>query len=510
MPRTPTPSSSTTTTTTTPPTGAASAATTATAAATANGTHAPTSSSTPATINGTPTTTTTKTKPPKSTNASTPAKTTTLTATLETAPLDVLFYGDSITWGMAHNYTGRYVQTYPRQLESRLLGKGYRVVEAALCSRTSTFDDEDNGNWMIGGDPHIFNGLAHFSPTFLGTSPRAVVILLGTNDLKVRIRAKAKQRTRLDARDVAENVARIGLLARSLHENSVRLKRHELDVVLVCPPHVKLNALSTDLGYDETSVKLSHDFPHAFAHVCEQHGFHLVVPPVDMAPSVDGVHVTPEGTKAIAEAVWAKLNALLPNVPGGEAARTKRARVAMVEAYAVPPPLPMYASLPSRVSTSAGAGVVPLPPPPTSSSSNANPTSAAATTSSTTSTHARSWAAAAASSSSSSSSAASANGVLLRNTLLNMVHPILTENLPRFASHYQALVHRVYTEMMACTSDASTIAALMKLRAALEPFPHVVRQIDARVAFHPTTRFLHGFDDESSSDAPPSSQQQSR
>lgn len=67
-------------------------------------------------------------------------------------PKDILFYGDSLTWGMAHNYTGRYIETYPKMLEQRLNENGgWKVIEAALCSRTSCFDDDSNAGWMIGG-----------------------------------------------------------------------------------------------------------------------------------------------------------------------------------------------------------------------------------------------------------------------------------------------------------------------------------------------------------------------
>lgn len=44
----------------------------------------------------------------------------------------ILFYGDSITFGMPHNYTGRYETPWPRLLAAKLARRGYRVVEAGL------------------------------------------------------------------------------------------------------------------------------------------------------------------------------------------------------------------------------------------------------------------------------------------------------------------------------------------------------------------------------------------
>ena len=59
------------------------------------------------------------------------------TAHLSTTPRQklrgtILFYGDSITFGMPHNYTGRYETPWPRLLAAKLAKRGYRVVEAGL------------------------------------------------------------------------------------------------------------------------------------------------------------------------------------------------------------------------------------------------------------------------------------------------------------------------------------------------------------------------------------------
>jgi lysophospholipase L1-like esterase len=223
----------------------------------------------------------------------------------EDVPRDVLFYGDSLTWGMSHNYTGRYPKTYPQMLEARLKERSLVMHESALCSRTTRFDDPGDTEWLVGGSPHFFNGTSHFVPEFLSRSCRCLVILLGTNDLKTHIRALAKARTRMDAHTIASNCAQIGLLARKVHAATPRLSRHPLAIVLVAPPPVRLNALSQALGYDETSVKISLDFAEAYRQVCAEHAFEFCyVPDVDMAESVDGVHITPKATQLVAEAVW--------------------------------------------------------------------------------------------------------------------------------------------------------------------------------------------------------------
>ena len=138
-------------------------------------------------------------------------------------PKDILFYGDSITWGMAHKFTGRYDMTWPRMIERRLNARGYNMVESALCSRTTAADDPFDNDWLVGGNPHDFNGIAHFAPEFLSHECRAVVIMLGTNDLKVRIRSQARTRAKLDAESIANSCAKIGLMARKIHDDMPRL-----------------------------------------------------------------------------------------------------------------------------------------------------------------------------------------------------------------------------------------------------------------------------------------------
>ena len=230
---------------------------------------------------------------------------------------DCLFYGDSITWGMAHNYTGRYDVPWPRMLEQRLRKNGLRMVEAGLCSRTTVHDDPNNADWMTGAEPHYFNGLSHFGVTFGSHMPTWLVLALGTNDLKVCNRNASK--TRVTARSIAENCTRIIDKAYELWEGHC----HEgtLRVVLLSPPEVRLTPLSIDMGYDAQSVAISKGFHEAFARVCADYRpcggkgpqivFAAAGERVDMSKSVDGVHVTKEANVSIAETVWAAMEPVL-------------------------------------------------------------------------------------------------------------------------------------------------------------------------------------------------------
>lgn len=107
-------------------------------------------------------------------------------------------------------------------------------------------------------------------------------------------------------------MARLGHLARKLHNETPHLKGNPFDIIFVCPPPVRLNPLAQQLGYDDSSMKISLDFPEAYEEMCRVNNFLFVpAPDIDMAKSIDGVHVTPEGTRQIAETVWSVLRPVL-------------------------------------------------------------------------------------------------------------------------------------------------------------------------------------------------------
>lgn len=245
---------------------------------------------------------------------------------------EVLFFGDSLTWGMHHALAARYARTWPQLLEARLQAAGYRMVESALCSRTTCHDDawERNGDWMPGAEPHFFNGLHHFGPLFSSHTPRVLVLALGTNDLKVRIRQQsyalptqaptqrrlAQTRTaREEARVIAENCAKIGEKARLMHTGFCHTG--ELKIVVLTPPELVLNDESEQMGYDAFSSEISLEFPAAFQEMCLAHGFTCVeAKPPSMKCSVDGVHFTEASQAQLAADVWIVLKkALAPKEP---------------------------------------------------------------------------------------------------------------------------------------------------------------------------------------------------
>lgn len=90
----------------------------------------------------------------------------------------VLAYGDSLTWGYMPETGGRHPHEmrWPSALERALDGQA-RIISEGLSGRTTSFDDH--------ASPADLNG-ARVLPTLLASHAPldAVVIMLGTNDLK--------------------------------------------------------------------------------------------------------------------------------------------------------------------------------------------------------------------------------------------------------------------------------------------------------------------------------------
>lgn len=226
------------------------------------------------------------------------------------------FFGDSLTHGMAHNRAERYATPWPRLIADKLREHDYEIVECAMCSRTTQFDDIylDNADWLPNAKPEYFNGRKALVPQILSHSPHWLILLLGTNDLQSGIQDQYAQRRDTHykvshyqrAEEIAESCAELANEARSFFEN--------MHVVIVTPPPVRLTEDNEEWGFTEDSVKISERFPEAFRRVCRRYGFLNAEIPVgeqegqiNMEDSEDGIHITEEHNQIIADAVWATM-----------------------------------------------------------------------------------------------------------------------------------------------------------------------------------------------------------
>jgi lysophospholipase L1-like esterase len=132
----------------------------------------------------------------------------------------VLCYGDSNTWGFDPQSRERFPADvrWTGVLADRL-GPDYSIIEEGLNGRTTRFDDP-----LAEGR----NGLAYLRPCVESHCPLDVVIvMLGTNDLKVRFN--------LNASDIAESAAGLADHARRYGRSQ---NGSPSRVLLVAPPAV--------------------------------------------------------------------------------------------------------------------------------------------------------------------------------------------------------------------------------------------------------------------------------
>ncbi len=135
----------------------------------------------------------------------------------------ILCYGDSNTWGYVPQETRRYDihERWPGVLRDAL-GEEFHVIEEGLPGRTTVHSDPIEGAHK--------NGLTVLPAILESHAPLdLVIILLGTNDLKIRFS--------LSPYDIAQGA---GMLAHSVQQGTWGIVPH---VLLVAPPPLgKLNA----------------------------------------------------------------------------------------------------------------------------------------------------------------------------------------------------------------------------------------------------------------------------
>lgn len=203
----------------------------------------------------------------------------------------ILCYGDSNTWG-AMPYT---LRRYPGKVRwtgilREELGTGWEVIEEGYNSRTTVFDDLAEGR---------LSGLTYFGPCCVSQSPLGLLILmLGTNDLKVRFGMEA--------------ITSAQALQRYLDQLPVLpMDGGRPEVLLMAPPRIspaykRLPEYVANLGTD--ADRRSEGFGEAVKALAVKNGTHFLNAADYAWPSdTDGVHLTVEGHRklgiAVAEAV---------------------------------------------------------------------------------------------------------------------------------------------------------------------------------------------------------------
>jgi lysophospholipase L1-like esterase len=205
----------------------------------------------------------------------------------------ILCFGDSNTWGMVPMASlassARHAQAdrWPSSVQARL-GASYQVIAEGLNGRTTVFDDPIDGAHK--------NGRTYLLPCLESHAPLdAVIIMLGTNDLKSRFN--------LMPHDVA---AGAGQLVRMVLPDVRGQNGLHPRVLLVSPPRVGPLRLVADLfaGAPEKSAQLARHY----RAVAELLGCHFLDAALHVpASATDGVHLDAPEQHALGQAIAAAI-----------------------------------------------------------------------------------------------------------------------------------------------------------------------------------------------------------
>jgi lysophospholipase L1-like esterase len=207
-------------------------------------------------------------------------------------PKRILCYGDSNTFGTATvpRPSGRYFwgERWPGVLSAEL-PSGWQVIEEGLGSRTTTRDDPIEGDYR--------NGERYLLPCLLSHQPLDwVAIMLGTNDLKSRFAASA--------RDIAAGVARLAELTLA---SGAGVDGGAANVLIISPPPLLPRvAMHGELfaGAREKSLELAEQY----AQVAHRVGARFLdAGSIASFGNCDGFHLDLAGHQALGRAVAAKV-----------------------------------------------------------------------------------------------------------------------------------------------------------------------------------------------------------
>jgi len=209
----------------------------------------------------------------------------------------IVCFGDSNTWGYNPASGGRYPAA------ERWVGVLATALEAKSPGAFSVIAEGQNGRTTVWDDPFEGpkNGSLYLLPCLESHKPvDLLVIMLGTNDLKHRFG--------LSAWDIAHGAARLVEVAQaSAFGPGDRPPR----VLLIAPPPV--GRLSNFAGMFEGAAETSKGLSEAFAAVAaELPCDFLDAGRVVRSSDRDGIHLDPEGHRALGNAVAERVLVALP------------------------------------------------------------------------------------------------------------------------------------------------------------------------------------------------------
>ncbi len=206
---------------------------------------------------------------------------------------EILCFGDSNTWGYSPARPGR----LPRDVRwtgvlQRELGSGFFVTEDGQSGRTTVWDDPVEGGCK--------NGKTYLIPCLEAHKPLdAVVLMLGTNDLKKRFS--------VNAFDIASSA---GVLLDVIAKSGAGPDGKSPRVLLISPP--PLGKLSWFAEMFEGGREKSALLGERFSTVARDHGVELLdAGKIIRSSDLDGIHFEESEHGKLGKAVAAKVKKLL-------------------------------------------------------------------------------------------------------------------------------------------------------------------------------------------------------
>lgn len=203
----------------------------------------------------------------------------------------ILCYGDSNTWGWNPTTEDRYPrdERWPGVLRQEL-GEGFLIIEEGLNGRTTVWDDPIEG--YRNGREYLIPCLETHKPLDL------VIIMLGTNDLKMRFSVPAC--------DIASGA---GVLADIVLRSETGPQGKAPQVLLIAPPPVSTMTEFAEMFTGAESK--SRRFSECYRQVAEELGCPwLDASDVIVSSDLDGIHLDPSEHHKLGQAVARRVKQL--------------------------------------------------------------------------------------------------------------------------------------------------------------------------------------------------------
>ena len=208
----------------------------------------------------------------------------------------ILCFGDSNTWGYIPT-GGRYDENtrWPMRMQE-LLGDGYAVIEEGFNGRTCVFDDPVEGGFK--------SGVQYLPPCLMTHNPLdAVLIMLGTNDTKVRFG--------MTPMTIGQSMMQLVRTAKQYAVNEAGEVSH---IVIVAPPLILDNLMQTRHAecFGPQAIAVSAGLPRELRRISKlmRCDFFDASPYAEVSP-LDAVHMTAQGHLRLGEAMADKIRSFL-------------------------------------------------------------------------------------------------------------------------------------------------------------------------------------------------------